>query len=34
MLANHISGNDPWDLLVHGARAANWVIILWAARRA
>jgi len=27
MMANHISGRDPWDLLVQGARAANWVII-------
>jgi hypothetical protein len=27
MMANHISGHDPWDLLVPGARAANWVII-------
>jgi hypothetical protein len=27
MMANHISGDDPWDLLVQGARAANWVII-------
>jgi len=27
MMANHISGHDPWDLLVQGARAANWVII-------
>ena len=27
MTANHISGHDPWDLLVRGARAANWVII-------
>jgi hypothetical protein len=27
MLANHISGRDPWDLLVKGAQAANWVII-------
>jgi hypothetical protein len=26
MMANHISGRDPWDLLVQGARAANWVI--------
>jgi len=34
MMANHISGRDPWDLLVQGARAANWVIIPAAARRA
>lgn len=27
MLANHIMGRDPWDLLVRGARAANWVIL-------
>lgn len=27
MMANHISGTEPWDLLVRGARAANWVII-------
>ena len=27
MLANHISGRDPWDLLVRGAQAANWVIL-------
>jgi hypothetical protein len=27
MMANHISGRDPWDLLVQGARAAGWVII-------
>jgi hypothetical protein len=27
MMANHISGRDPWDLLVQGAQAANWVII-------
>lgn len=27
MMANHISGRDPWHLLVQGARAANWVII-------
>jgi hypothetical protein len=27
MLANHISGDDPWDLLVQGARAAGWVIM-------
>ncbi|WP_422934220.1 hypothetical protein [Sinomonas sp. P47F7] len=27
MMANHISGEQPWDLLVQGARAADWVII-------
>jgi hypothetical protein len=27
MMANHISGADPWDLLVRGARAADWVIL-------
>jgi hypothetical protein len=27
MMANHVSGNDPWDLLVAGAKAANWVIL-------
>jgi hypothetical protein len=27
MMANHISGLDPWDLLVRGAQAANWVIM-------
>jgi hypothetical protein len=27
MMANHISGIDPWDLLVRGARAADWVIL-------
>ena len=27
MMANHIAGRDPWDLLVQGARAANWVIM-------
>lgn len=26
-LANEISGNDPWDLLIQAARAANWVIM-------
>lgn len=26
-MANQISGRDPWDLLVQGAQAANWVII-------
>lgn len=27
MLANHISGVDLWEVLVEGARAANWVIL-------
>jgi hypothetical protein len=27
MLANHVSGEDPWDLMVRGARAADWVIV-------
>lgn len=27
MMANHVSGEDPWDLLVKGAQAANWVIM-------
>jgi hypothetical protein len=27
MMANHISGRDPWDLLMRGARAAKWVIL-------
>ncbi|MEJ1113207.1 hypothetical protein WBN73_02795 [Paenarthrobacter sp. CCNWLY172] len=27
MLANHIVGDRPWDLLVEGARAAGWVIL-------
>jgi hypothetical protein len=27
MMANHVEGRAAWDLLVHGARAANWVII-------
>jgi len=27
MMANHISGRDPWQLLVTGAQAANWVIL-------
>jgi hypothetical protein len=27
MMANHIAGKDAWDLLVQGARAANWVIM-------
>lgn len=27
MMANHITGRNPWDLLVEGAAAANWVIM-------
>ena len=27
MLANHISGERLWDVLVRGAQAANWVIL-------
>ncbi len=27
MMANHVSGSDPWELLVTAARAANWVIM-------
>lgn len=27
MMANHIAGHDPWDLLVEAARAAGWVIL-------
>ncbi|WP_162943590.1 hypothetical protein [Arthrobacter celericrescens] len=27
MMANHITGEDPWGLLVEGARAAGWVIM-------
>jgi len=27
MMANHISGRDPWQLLFVGAQAANWVIL-------
>lgn len=27
MMANHISGEAPWGLLVEGARAAGWVIL-------
>lgn len=27
MMASHVSGQDPWDLLVRGAQAANWVIL-------
>lgn len=27
MMANHIAGRDPWELLVVGARAADWVLM-------
>jgi hypothetical protein len=27
MTVNHVTGSDPWDLLVKGAQAANWVIL-------
>ncbi|WP_154402574.1 hypothetical protein [Nocardioides speluncae] len=27
MMANHVAGEDPWALLVAGARAAGWVIM-------
>lgn len=27
MTVNHISGREPWDLLVRGAAAADWVIL-------
>lgn len=27
MMVNHVSGDSPWDLLVEGARAADWVIM-------
>jgi hypothetical protein len=27
MMANHISGERPWELLVRGAQAAGWVIL-------
>lgn len=27
MMANHIVGEDPWQLLVEGAAAAGWVIL-------
>lgn len=26
-MVNHISGEKPWELLVRGARAADWVIL-------
>ena len=27
MLVNHVTGEDPWDLLVRSARAAGWVVL-------
>jgi hypothetical protein len=27
MMANHISGTSPWEVLVEGAKAAGWVIL-------
>lgn len=27
MLANNVTGRDPWEILVRGARAAGWVIL-------
>ena len=27
MMANHITGQKPWELLVEGARMARWVIM-------
>lgn len=27
MMANHISGEEPWELLVRGAAVAGWVIM-------
>ncbi|GAB2679946.1 hypothetical protein GCM10009743_65280 [Kribbella swartbergensis] len=27
MMANHMTGQQPWELLVEGARAAGWVIM-------
>lgn len=27
MMANHVSDRGPWELLVEGAKAANWVIM-------
>jgi hypothetical protein len=27
MMANQVSGADPWDVLVIGARSANWVVL-------
>lgn len=27
LMANHVAGQDPWDLLVSAARAADWVLM-------
>ena len=27
MMANHVCGTNPWELLVQGAQAARWVIL-------
>jgi hypothetical protein len=27
MMANHFTGQKPWDLLVEGARSAEWAIM-------
>lgn len=27
MMVNHVAGEQPWDLLVEGARAAGWVVM-------
>lgn len=27
MMANHVSGESPWEILVQGAGAADWVIL-------
>lgn len=27
MMANHVVGDEPWEVLVAGARAAGWVLI-------
>ena len=27
MLASHVSGEQPWELLVQAARSADWVIL-------
>jgi len=34
MMANHITGQDPWDLLVTGAAVAGWVVLPVGAQRA
>ena len=33
MMANRISGQDPWDLLVKGAQAAGCGRFVWASKR-